>query len=422
MDNVYIAAILTLVMVLLSAFFSGMEIAFLNKNRLKLEIDRKQSRMFDYIAGVFSRHQGQYITTILVGNNIVLVIYTMCLSLLLRKLALALGWNSVSEGSIVIETIIPTIIIIFLGEYLPKSMMRSNPNFFYRYLSPVMYVFYLILYPVSRAITQLSYAILRLIGRKPNVGGYHSEFDRSDLEDLLESNSAEPTAESDNDIKMFQNALDFADLRVRDAMVSRVDVEAVDVDDCTMQELSSRFVDTMYSRIFVYKGSIDNIVGYVNSKSLFEEPKSIEGVMMKVDYVAETMPLQDMLTQFIKRKSSIAVVIDEFGGTAGIISLEDVLEQIFGEIEDEHDKPDMVEKQLSEKEYVFSCRLEVEYLNEKYGLKIAESDEYDTLAGYIISRYEELPTAGTVMEFDGLRIRILRTTRSRIELAKIEVL
>ena len=422
MDNVYIAAILTLVMVLLSAFFSGMEIAFLNKNRLKLEIDRKQSRMFDYIAGVFSRHQGQYITTILVGNNIVLVIYTMCLSLLLRKLALALGWDSVSEGSIVIETIIPTIIIIFLGEYLPKSMMRSNPNFFYRYLSPVMYVFYLILYPVSRAITQLSYAILRLIGRKPNVGEYHSEFDRSDLEDLLESNSAEPTAESDNDIKMFQNALDFADLRVRDAMVSRVDVEAVDVDDCTMQELSSRFVDTMYSRIFVYKGSIDNIVGYVNSKSLFEEPKSIEGVMMKVDYVAETMPLQDMLTQFIKRKSSIAVVIDEFGGTAGIISLEDVLEQIFGEIEDEHDKPDMVEKQLSEKEYVFSCRLEVEYLNEKYGLKIAESDEYDTLAGYIISRYEELPTAGTVMEFDGMRIRILRTTRSRIELAKIEVL
>ena len=422
MDNIYIASVLVVVTIALSALFSGMEIAFLNKNRLKLEIDRKQSRLFDYIAGLFARHQGEYITTILVGNNIVLVVYTMCLSLVLREIAKLLGWQSVAEWSIVIETVIPTIIILFLGEYLPKSLMRNNPNFYYRYLSPVMYIFYLLLYPISRATTWLSYKMMRLVGRKPGEAERHIEFDRSDLENLLENSSAETPTESDNDIKMFQNALDFADLRVRDAMVSRVDVEAVDMDECSIEELSARFVDTMYSRIFVWQGSIDNIVGYVNSKSLFESPKSIEEVLMKVDYVAETMPLQDMLTQFIKRKSSIAVVIDEFGGTAGIISLEDVLEQIFGEIEDEHDKPDMVEKQLSKREFVFSCRLDVDYLNEKYHLDIAESDEYDTLAGYIISRYEELPTAGTVMEFDGLRIKILRTTRSRIELAKVELL
>jgi len=422
MDNIYIASVLVVVTIALSAFFSGMEIAFLNKNRLKLEIDRKQSRLFDYIAGLFARHQGEYITTILVGNNIVLVVYTMCLSLVLREIAKLLGWQSVAEWSIVIETVIPTIIILFLGEYLPKSLMRNNPNFYYRYLSPVMYIFYLLLYPISRATTWLSYKMMRLVGRKPGEAELHIEFDRSDLENLLENSSAETPTESDNDIKMFQNALDFADLRVRDAMVSRVDVEAVDMDECSIEELSARFVDTMYSRIFVWQGSIDNIVGYVNSKSLFENPKSIEEVLMKVDYVAETMPLQDMLTQFIKRKSSIAVVIDEFGGTAGIISLEDVLEQIFGEIEDEHDKPDMVEKQLSKREFVFSCRLDVDYLNEKYHLDIAESDEYDTLAGYIISRYEELPTAGTVMEFDGLRIKILRMTRSRIELAKVELL
>ena len=220
---------------------------------------------------------------------------------------------------------------------------------------------------------------------------------------------------------MFQNALDFADLRVRDAMVSRVDVEAVDIDDCTMEELTERFVKTMYSRIFVWRDSIDNIIGYVNSKRLFESPKSIEEALMKVDYVAETLPLHDLLTHFTKTKSNIAVVIDEFGGTAGIISLEDVLEQIFGEIEDEHDEPDMVEKQISEREFVFSCRLEVEYINEKYSLYIPESDEYDTLAGYIISRYDELPTAGTVMEFDGLKIKILSTTRSRIELARVEM-
>ncbi len=421
--SIYISVILVLVMVILSAFFSGMEIAFVNKNRLRLEIDRKQSRMFDFVAGLFSRHQGEYITTILVGNNIALVIYSMSLSLVLREIAGRLGWVSVQEGSILIETIIPTVIIIFLGEYMPKSIFRHNPNFFYRYLSPVMYIFYILLYPITRATTMLSYGLLRLAGNKAGGSERQLEFDRSDLESLLENNnSSELASESDNDIKMFQNALDFADLRVRDAMVSRVDVEAVDIDDCTMEDLTRKFVDTMYSRIFVWRDSIDNIIGYVNSKTLFENPQSIEEALMKVDYVAETLPLQDLLTQFTKSKSSIAVVIDEFGGTAGIISLEDVLEQIFGEIEDEHDKQDMVEKRISEREYVFSCRLEVEYLNEKYMLNIPESDEYDTLAGYIISRYEELPTAGTVMEFDGLKIKILSTTRSRIELAKIELM
>lgn len=420
-DSFYISIAVVLIMIVLSAFFSGMEIAFINKNRLRLEIDRKQSRMFDYIAGLFSNNQGQYISTILVGNNIALVIYSMSLSIVLRKVAGDLGWSSVRDGSILVETIIPTVIIIFLGEYLPKSVFKSNPNFFYRYLSPVMYIFYILLYPITRTTTLISYGILRLTGRKTNGVEQHVEFDRSDLESLLENNnSAEMAAESDNDIKMFQNALDFADLRVRDAMVSRVDVEAVDIDDCTMEELTDHFVKTKYSRIFVWRDSIDNIIGYVNSKSLFENPKSIEDALMKVDYVAETLPLHDLLTQFTKNKSNIAVVIDEFGGTAGIISLEDVLEQIFGEIEDEHDEPDMVEKRISEREFVFSCRLEVDYLNEKYALDIPESDEYDTLAGYIISRYEELPTAGTVMEFDGFKIKILSTTRSRIELARVE--
>lgn len=422
MESSLVAVALVCVTVVLSAFFSGMEIAFLNKNRLRLEIDRKQSRMFDYIAGLFSRHQGEYITTILVGNNIALVIYSMCLSLVLREIARLIGWDSVQEGSLLIETIIPTIIIIFLGEYLPKSVFRNNPNFYYRYLSPIMYFFYILLYPITRVTALLSYGLLRLVGSKTSGVERQVEFDRSDLESLLENNnSPESASEADNDIKMFQNALDFADLRVRDAMVSRVDVEAVDIEDCTMEELTAKFVETMYSRIFVWQGSIDNIIGYVNSKSLFDMPKSIEEALMKVDYVAETLPLQDLLTQFTKNKSNIAVVIDEFGGTAGIISLEDVLEQIFGEIEDEHDKPDMVEKRLSEREFVFSCRLEVEYLNEKYDLNIPEDEEYDTLAGYIISRYEELPTAGTVMEFEGLRIKILSTTRSRIELAKVEI-
>lgn len=300
--------------------------------------------------------------------------------------------------------------------------MRSNPNFYYRFFAPVIYLFYIILYPIARFTTLLSYGLLRLFGRKPSGNERTYAFDKSDLESLLDANNSEPQNDSDNEIKIFQNALDFADLRVRDCMVPRVDVEAVDIEDTSIGQLTQRFVESMYSRIFVWRGSIDNIIGYVNSKSLFNTPENIEQVLMKVDYVAETLPLQEMLTQFIKRKSNVAVVIDEFGGTAGIISLEDVLEQIFGEIEDEHDTSELIEKRISDREYVFSCRLEVEYLNEKYGLNIAESDEYDTLAGYIISRYEELPSAGEVMEFDGMRIKILRTTRSRIDLARVEVL
>lgn len=408
-------------MLLLSAFFSGMEIAFLNKNRLKHEIDRKQSRVFDYIAELFSRNQGQYITTILVGNNITLVVYSICMSQVIRFVAFSLGWHTIySEGSFILETIIPTIIVIFVAEYLPKSVIRSNPNFYYRFFAPVIFVFYILLFPIAKFTTLVSYGLLRLFGRTPAEAVRQTEFDRSDLESLLDANNAETDDQTETEIKMFQNALDFADLRVRDCMVSRVDMEAVDIDEATIESLTERFVESKYSRIFVWRESVDNIIGYVNSKSLFTLPSTVEQVLMNVDYVPETMPLQEMLTQFIKQKSNIAVVIDEFGGTAGIISLEDVLEQIFGEIEDEHDVEDMVEKQISDSEYVFSCRLEVEYLNEKYDLGIAESEEYDTLAGYIIYRYKELPTAGTQMEFDGLKIKILRTTRSRIELARIE--
>ena len=417
------SVILIVLMLLLSAFFSGMEIAFTSKNRLKLEIDRKQSRMFDRIADIFSRHPGQYITTILVGNNIALVIYSLYMSLLLRGIFYALGWESIARnGSVAIETAVSTVIIIFFAEFLPKSVFRNNPNFYYRALAPVIYFFYLLLYPIARLTTLISHGILRLTGRRVEERTTTHSFDREDLASLLDTNSSEPRPEPDNELKLFQNALDFADLRVRDCMVPRVDVEAVDIDDTTIEQLTARFVDSKYSRIFVWRGSIDNIIGYVNSKSLFNTPENIEQVLMKVDYVAETLPLQEMLTQFIKRKSNVAVVIDEFGGTAGIISLEDVLEQIFGEIEDEHDTSELIEKRISDREYVFSCRLEVEYLNEKYGLNIAESDEYDTLAGYIISRYEELPSAGEVMEFDGMRIKILRTTRSRIDLARVEVL
>ena len=417
------SVILIVLMLLLSAFFSGMEIAFTSKNRLKLEIDRKQSRMFDRIADIFSRHPGQYITTIPVGNNIALVIYSLYMSLLLRGIFYALGWESIARnGSVAIETAVSTVIIIFFAEFLPKSVFRNNPNFYYRALAPVIYFFYLLLYPIARLTTLISHGILRLTGRRVEERTTTHSFDREDLASLLDTNSSEPRPEPDNELKLFQNALDFADLRVRDCMVPRVDVEAVDIDDTTIEQLTARFVDSKYSRIFVWRKSIDNIIGYINSKSLFTRPAGISDVMMQVNFVPETMPLQLVLQNFIKHRTNIAVVIDEFGGTAGVISLEDVLEQIFGEIEDEHDVPDLTEKQVGPDEYVLSCRLEVKYLNEKYGLGIEESREYDTLAGFIIFNYEGIPTAGETVFVGGLQVRILRTTRSRIDLARVRKL
>ncbi len=414
--------LLILLTLLLSAFFSGMEIAFTSKNRLKLEIDRKQNRMFAFISDVFARHPGQYITTILVGNNIALVVYSLYMSVLLRGMAALAGWEEVARsGSVALETAVSTLLIIFVAEFLPKSIFRNNPNFYYRTFARAIYFFYIVLYPVARLTTLVSHGILRLLGRRVKEQGPDLRFDRSDLASLLDANNAEshPHDGDNNEIKLFQNALDFADLRVRDCMVPRVDVEAVDIENTTIEQLTARFVETMYSRIFVWEKSIDNIVGYVNSKSLFTRPASLSEVMMEVNFVPETMPLQAVLQNFIKHRNNIAVVIDEFGGTAGVISLEDVLEQIFGEIEDEHDIPDLTEKRISDREWVLSCRLEVKYLNEKYGLGIEESREYDTLAGFVIYHYEGIPAAGEVVTVGELEVKILRTTRSRIELARV---
>lgn len=412
--------LLILLTLLFSAFFSGMEIAFTSKNRLKLELDRKQSRLFDRIASIFERHQGQYITTILVGNNIALVLYSLYMSILLRTLFRLAGWESIAtEGSVLIETAVSTILIIFMGEFIPKSIFRNNPNFYYRTFAPLIYLIYLVLYPIARLTTLISQGILYLLGHKTKPDAPIASFNHDDLAALLNANT-EPQEDPDNELKLFQNALEFADQRVRDCMVPRIDVEAVDIDETTIEELVERFVESKYSRLFVYRNNLDNIIGYVNLKSLFLAPKSVEEVMMKVDFVPETMPLQALLQTFIRNHSNIAVVIDEFGGTAGIISMEDVLEEIFGEIEDEHDEAEEIEKQVADEEFVLSCRLEVEYLNEKYNLEIEESKEYDTLAGLIIYHYEGIPTAGQTLVIGKLQIRILRTTRSRLELARVK--
>ena len=399
-----------LVMLFLSAFFSGMETAFISSNRLKLELDRKHNRVLDFIADIFVKNNGQYITTILVGNNIALVVYSLYVSRLYHGIS---GTNSV-----LVETLAATVVIIFVAEFIPKAVVLKNPNFYFKTFAVPVYFFYILLYPIAKLTTLFSEGIMRLFGRKKSDEA-EKTFDRVELAHLVEENSDEPSVE--HEMKIFQNVLDFPDLMVRDCMIPRVDIEAVDL-DASVEELTERFIDSKYSRIFVWQDSIDNIVGYVNIKSLFASPKSISQVLMNVDYVVETMPVQQLMTEFIRKKSSIAVVIDEYGGTAGIISLEDILEEIFGEIEDEHDSQDLIERRVAEGEYVFSCRLEVCYLNEKYSLGIQESDEYDTLAGYIIFNYDGIPSNGEVIKIDNLEIKILKTTSSKIELARVKSL
>lgn len=412
MDTPLITKIIVIgITLLFSAFCSGMEIAFLSRNRLREEIDRKQSPMFNRIAELFSKNAGNYITTILVGNNIALVIYSMYMAMLLT--------SQFGVENALAQTIISTVVIIFIGEYIPKSIVRHNPNFYYTMASPVMYAMYVLLYPISWLTTKLSLGLLRLVGGKVELREEQTEFNRDDLAQLVEAENVEVQSEDEEDIRLFQNALDFADLRVRDCMVQRVDVEAVDLESTSIAELTERFVETKFSRIFVWHDTIDNIIGYVNSKSLFESPQQISDVLIKTIYVAETMPLQAMLETFTKRRASIAVVIDEFGGTAGIISLEDVLEQIFGEIEDEHDEPELLEKVVGDGEWIFSSRLEVEYLNETYSLGLAEDDEYDTLAGYIIAKHGSIPHEGEEIDVEGYNFKILRREQSRLDMVSV---
>lgn len=414
-------AVITLVSLILSAFFSGMEIAFTSSNKLKLEIDRKQGGVFGRITNLFVNNPGQYITTMLVGNNIVLVLYSLNMTIIIHWVAAKWGMNlGTGTWAVLLESLISTLIIIFVGEFTPKAVVKLRPNSFMRAFAIPVYLFYILLYPIAKFATWISFGLLRIFGIKVKDGDGIKNFEKIDLENLLEENN-EAQSEQENEIKIFQNALDFSDIMVRDCMVPRVDVEAVDVHS-TVEEIYERFIESQYSRIFVWEDSIDNIIGYVNIKSLFRQPLTLRDCLIGVRYVPETMPAERLLEEFTKNRTSVAVVIDEFGGTAGIISLEDVLEEIFGEIDDEHDTPDLVEKQTADNEYVFSSRLEVKYLNEKYGLGIEESDEYETLAGYILFNEDGIPRTGAEIHIGNKLIRILKSTSSRIELVKIRLL
>jgi CBS domain containing-hemolysin-like protein len=415
---------LILVSILFSAFFSGMEIAFVTANKLRIEIDRKQEKFLSGIVSFFTKKPARFIATMLVGNNIALVIYGIAFAMLLEEPIRNLVGNISNAAVLLIQTIISTLIILITAEFLPKALFRLNPNNSIRLLSVPTLIFYILLFPVTMLTIWISNFTMRhLLRIRPDQGTGEPVFSKVDLDHFLTMVQPEQETGSEEieDLKIFKNALEFSGLKVRDCMIPRTEVIAME-EESSVEDLAGRFVDSGLSRILIYSGTIDNVIGYVNSKDLFRKPARIKTHLKPIEIVPETLPVNKLLTSFIKDGKSIALVVDEFGGTSGMITTEDIIEEIFGEIEDEHDTSDLVEKQLDENSYLLSGRLEIDYLNEKYFLSIPESEEYDTLAGFIIYHYESIPEKNTTVMLDNFLITITNVSSNRIEEVELKLI
>lgn len=408
-----------LVCLLFSAFFSGMEIAFLSSNKLQIEIDRNENGISSSLLEFFLHNPGMYITTILVGNNAVMVIYGAKMTGFLQNF---LGTLNLNIGTIIlITTIISTLIIIVFAEFLPKALFKLRPNKLLKIFALPVFFFYLIFYPVSWLSVKIGSVLIWLFTRKKiNSKEQTVVFGKLDLDNLLhERENTDEEDSQNNEIKFFKNALDFSKIKLRECIVPRTDVVAVPMDS-SLEDLKELFVKTGYSRILVYEDSIDDIVGYIHISMLYKHPNSITDIISNIIIVPETMSAQRLLKVFITKHKSMAVVVDEFGITAGIVTMEDIMEEIFGEIEDEHDHQELTESLLPDGRYLFSGRLEVDYLNEKYHMDIPEREEYETLAGYILFVNESIPSVGDILESDGFVIEITSVDNARIEELKMK--
>lgn len=397
-----------------------MEIAFFSSNKLRLELDKKQGSLSSSIIAVFTQNPSQYISTLLVGNNIALVIYGIEIAKVLDPFIERYITDQTSLV-LLLQTLISTFVILITAEFLPKSIFKQHPNEFLSALAPVVMFFYVVFYPISKFSTSISYVVIRFILRK-NIDK-NSEtimFGKVDLDNLVEQSLPidDNAGRHDQELKIFQNALDFSEVRIRDCMIPRTDIDAVEITE-SVQELKKRFIETKYSRLPVFRDNIDNIVGYVNSKDLFRNPQSIRSKTISIDYFPETQFANKTLAYFIKEHRSIAVVVDEFGGTAGLITIEDIMEEIFGEIDDEHDKNEFVEREVNPNEYILSGRLEISHLNDAYNLGIPESDEYETLAGFILSEFQNIPTVNQEIQLEKFIIKIMKMKETRIDLVHL---
>lgn len=411
--------LIILISILASAFFSGMEIAFVSANRLQIELENKQGNFAAPVLSYFLKHPKKFIASMLVGNNIALVVYGIFMGELLLKI---LHIQLDTGLGLLLQTLISTLIILVTAEFLPKAIFSSIPNRMLNIFAFPLVLIYVLLYIPAVVITWLSRMILGKL-LKTNTHNERVEFGRVDLDHFIReaTQRIDPEDEVDHEIQIFQNALDFSKVKARDCQVPRNELVAVDIDE-DIQELRKMFVDTGLSKILVYKESIDNIIGYVHSYELFKRPKAVKNILRPVSIVPEPMAANEVLEQFIRQKRNMAVVVDEFGGTSGIVTMEDIVEEIFGDIEDEHDKDELIERRIDEFTYEFSGRLEIDYINENYNLEIPEDERYDTLAGWIIHHYEDIPNSGDLISIDDLfKIKVLEVSNTRIELVRIRV-
>lgn len=393
-----------IIVLMFSAFFSGTEIAFVSSNKMLFEMEREESGLTSRIIDIFYKHPSNFISTILVGNNIALVIY----GILMAKLI----------DGLLVQTIISTTIVLFTGEFLPKTLFRINPNRTLRICAIPALIFYIILWPISKFTSGLSHLILFVFGMKAPKEKKDEGFRKADLDHLIQSNIDNIDNEDmlEDEVKIFQNALDFSNVKVRDCIVPRTEIVAVSI-NATLEEIRNQFTDSGISKLIIYKEDIDNIVGFLHSSEMFRLSPGNDWTqcIRETPIVPETMSAQKLLSMLMNKKKSLAVVVDEFGGTSGIVTVEDLVEEIFGDIEDEHDNTNYIAKQLPTGEYHLSARMEIEKVNDLLDLDLPESDDYITIGGWILNEYQSFPKLNEVIRCGNWNVKVIKKTASKIE-------
>lgn len=406
-----------LVTMLLSAYFSGMEIAFVSSNRMLAEVDKGRYGFSQRFISIFYNHPNGFVSTMLVGNNIVLVVYGILIARLFD--------NTIFRGldpafTVPADTLLSTFVILFTGEFLPKTLFKSNPNTLLAVFALPAYVFYIMLWPIARLATFLSKMCLRFLGIRMEQGSDDEGFSKVDLDYLVSSSidSARSDDEIEDEVKIFQNALDFSDTKVRDCMVPRTEINAIE-ENAPLEDLRQLFIESGNSKIIVYREDIDHIIGYIHSSEMFRNPRRWIDHVRTMPFVPETMAAQKLMKIFMQQKKTLGVVVDEFGGTSGIVALEDIVEEIFGDIEDEHDSDKYIAKRTDDGDYVLSARLEIDKINEMFDLGLPESDDYMTLGGLILHDYQSFPKLNEIVKIGSYDIKILKASMTKIELVKL---
>ena len=415
-----IELIIIIVSILLSAFFSGMEIAFFSANKMHIELEKKRDGLIPRILTKITHKSSKFITTMLVGNNISLVVYSYYMGKFLVRILPLNGLNDFSV--LLIQTIISTILILITAEFLPKAIFRIYANEVLKVFAIPAYFFYYLFHFFSEFISSISDFFLRIFF-KTNSDEQQTEFSKEELgiyiNEQLETGNTND--EVDSEIQIFQNALEFQNVKAREVMVPRTEIEAVEMHE-TVVNLKEAFIKSGLSKILVFKTSLDDAIGYVNAFELFKKPKTIKSILLPLEIVPESMMINDILNTLIKKRKSVAVVVDEYGGTSGMITVEDIVEELFGEIEDEHDSQEFLEKKINESEFNFSGRLEIDYLNEEYNLNILKSEAYETLGGFIIEHTENIPEENECIELDNFKIKILKMSGAKIDEVSLKIL